>query len=279
MQVHHIRSATLVLGLGPHRLLIDPMLSPPGTLPGFKMFGGGRRRNPICPLPANSDEILAQVTGVLITHEHPDHLDPAGVAWIAARRLPVWASPTDVPTLRQKGLAAEELKQGSLGLSVEHIPAVHGAGPIGWLMGPVAGYYLAHPEEPSVYLTSDAVLSPSVLDALSRLRPDVVIAPAGAANFGIGPSILFTLDELVTLIRNAPHQVLLNHLEALDHCPLTRAALRARLTQEGLLSRVHIPEDGETVSFTRPSGGERPRPGVGPTQIPRLQKWVSSLLG
>ena len=139
---------------------VDPMLSPPGAA-RLQNVWWGRRRNPICPLPANSDEILAQVTGVLITHEHPDHLDPAGVAWIAARRLPVGpARPTSRPCA--KGLAAEVLQSGTLGLSVEHIPAVHGAGPIGWLMGPVAGYYLAHPDEPSVYLTSDAVMSPSV---------------------------------------------------------------------------------------------------------------------
>jgi len=82
MQVHHIRSATMLLSIGPHHLLVDPMLSPPGALPGFKLFGGGRRANPLVPLPQNTDDILAQTTGVVVTHEHPDHLDPAAVAWI-----------------------------------------------------------------------------------------------------------------------------------------------------------------------------------------------------
>lgn len=279
MQVHHIRSATMLLSIGPHRLLIDPMLSPPGTLPGFKMIGGGRHANPLVPLPAHAEDVLAQATGVLITHEHPDHLDGAGVAFIRSRKLPVWCSPTDLPSLRQKGLAAEELRSGSLGLSVEQIPARHGQGMIGWLMGPVAGYYLAHPDEPSVYLTSDAVMSEAVLNALSRLRPDLVIAPAGAANFGLGPSILFTVDELVTLIRKAPHDVLLNHLEALDHCPTTRQALHDRLLKEGLRDRVHIPRDGETVTFERKNTVAHATPGPSPAQVPRLQKWVSSLIG
>lgn len=279
MQVHHIRSATMLLSIGPHHLLVDPMLSPPGALPGFKLFGGGRRANPLVPLPQNTDDILAQTTGVVVTHEHPDHLDPAAVAWISARKLPVWASPTDVPSLRKKGLSANELKSGELGLAVELIPSLHGPGVVGWLMGPVAGFYLAHPDEPSVYLTSDSVLSPGVLGALARLRPELVIAPAGSANFGLGPSILFTQDELVRLIRDAPHDVLLNHLEALDHCPTTRQALRARLEKEGLSSRVHIPSDGETVSFVRKQKTPHPAPGPGLVQVPRLQKWVSSLLG
>lgn len=279
MQVHHLRSATLLLSLGSQRLLVDPMLAKPGTLPGFKLFGGGRRANPLVPLPPVVDDVLAQATGVLITHEHPDHLDPDGVAWIRARRLPVWASPLDVPSLRRKGLDAHELRNGSLGLGVEWIPSRHGRGPLGWLMGPVAGWYLSHPYEPSVYLTSDAVLSESVLDALSRLRPDVVIAPAGAASFGVGPSILFSVDELVTLVRRAPHAVVLNHLEALDHCPTTRSALKQRMEQEGLSSRVHIPQDGEIFHFAR-RGSEAPAaPGPGPTGRPWLQKWVASRLG
>lgn len=279
MQVHHIRSATLVLSIGPHHLLVDPMLSPPGAMPGFKMFGGGRRNNPLVPLPEGSSALLDKVTGVIITHEHPDHLDAAGIAWIKERKLPVWASPTDVPSLRQKGLNVSELRSGELGLLVEHIPSRHGPGLIGWLMGPVAGFYLSYPGEPSVYMTSDAVMCDSVLDALSRLRPELVIAPAGSANFGAGPSILFSQDELLTLIRKAPHAVLLNHLEALDHCPTTRRALRERLTTEGLGGKVFIPEDGETLSFSHKPDAPHVQPGPGPGSVPRLQKWVASRIG
>lgn len=279
MRVHHVRSATMLLSIGPNRLLVDPMLSEPGAFPGFKLFGGGRRPNPLVPLPKDAGHVLEQATGVLVTHEHPDHLDPAAVSWILARKLPVWASPTDVPSLRKKGLDARELRSGSLGLSVELIPSKHGPGLLGWLMGPVAGFYLAHPDEPSVYLTSDAVLSAGLLDALSRLRPEVVIAPAGAANFELGPNILFSQDELVTLIRKAPHDVLLNHLEALDHCPTTRQALRARLAAEGLTERVFVPEDGEAVTFSRKSQSPHAAPGPGPSRIPRLQKWISAQIG
>lgn len=279
MQVHHIRSATLVLSFGPHQLLIDPMLSAPGTMPGFKLFGGGRRANPLVPLPAGTDARLDTVTGVLITHEHPDHVDAAAIAWITARKLPVWASPADVPSLRRKGLDANVLRTGELGLSVEHIPSRHGPGLVGWLMGPVAGFYLSYPGEPSVYMTSDSVLCDRVLDALSRLRPELVIAPAGAANFGLGPSILFSQDELVTLIRRAPHGVVLNHLEALDHCPTTRQALRERLVAEGLIDKVHIPRDGETLSFSRMHDVPHVPPGRGPGSVPHLQKWVASRIG
>jgi hypothetical protein len=90
---------------------------------------------------------------------------------------------------------------------------------------------------------------------------------------------------LMTLIRKAPHAVLLNHLhlEALDHCPTTRAALRQRLTAEGLSDRVYVPEDGETLSISRqpdaPHVAPGAEPGAEPGPIPHLQKWVATRLG
>ena len=275
MKLRHLRNATALLTLGEHRLLVDPMLADPGALPGFKVFGGGRRPNPLVPLPPGAAEAIAAATGVLVTHEHPDHLDRAGIRWIAARGLPVWASPIDAPSLRKKGLDVRELVDGALGMTVEVVPAQHGRGALAWLMGPVSGVYLAHPDEPSVLFTSDAVLTDALLHAVDRLRPDVLVAPAGAANMGVGGDILFSVDELVALVRRAPGRVVLNHLEALDHCPTTREALRARLRAEGLADRVDVPDDGEALTFDRPAAASRPQLAPPPAP-PRVQKWVPS---
>ncbi len=277
MKIQQLRNATLVLSLGDRRLLVDPMLSDPGAMPGFRMVGAGRRTNPLVPLPSCADEALASVTDVLVTHEHPDHLDSAGRQWIRERRLPVWASAMDVPSLVKKGLDARELSDGALGLGVEVVRSRHGRGLVGWLLGPVAGYYLAAPGEPSVYLTGDSILTDSVREAIARLRPDVVVVPAGAANFGVGGDILFSVDELIELTRTAPGQVVFNHLEALDHCPTTRAGLRQRLDDAGLGGRAHIPADGETVTFSgvsSPSGRRRGGAGAGPG----VQKWLTARL-
>lgn len=276
MQIRHVRNATTLLTLGKHRLLVDPMLAAPGAFPGFKLFGGGRRPNPLVPLPSDTFTWLEQATGVLITHEHPDHLDKAGTQWMKARGLPVWASSVDAPNLRKKGLAVREVEEGLADIAVERIPARHGRGWLAWMMGPVSGYYLAHPEEPSVYITSDAVLTEELLEAVERLQPDILIAPAGSANMGLGGDILFSVDELVTLVRRAPGQVVLNHLEALDHCPTTRAGLRERMKAEGLLSRVHIPEDGEALHFARPDTLPHPPPRAGALQEPGFQKWLTA---
>ncbi|WP_236516256.1 MBL fold metallo-hydrolase [Sandaracinus amylolyticus] len=274
MEIRQIRNATLVLSIGAHRLLVDPMLGAAGSMPGFRLFGSGeRRRNPLVELPRDTRAWLDDVTAALVTHEHPDHLDGAGRRFLAERKLPVWASPVDVASLRTKGLDARALD--GLGMDVEIVPARHGRGLLGWMMGPVAGVYLAHEGEPSVLLTSDAVMSDGLLDAIARLRPDVIVAPAGSANMGVGGDILFSIDELVTLVRRAPGVVVLNHLEALDHCPTTREALRARMQHEGLIEKVRIPDDGESIVLARRQTPERPSVRrVSP--VGGLQKWVAA---
>jgi len=173
-------------------------------------------------------------------------------------------------------LDARALEDGGLDVGLEVIPSRHGRGLLGWMLGPVAGYYLAPEGEPSLYITGDSILTDSVRDAIVRLQPDVIVAPAGAANMGIGGDILFSVDELVELARLAPADIVYNHLEALDHCPTTRTGLRERMRAEGLSDRVHVPEDGEVLSFDSPSK-HRPRTRAVALQ-PGLQKWMTSPL-
>ena len=275
MLIHHIRNATLIVSFGAHRLLVDPMLSDVGAMPGFKMLGGGRRRNPLVPLPSETQAALADITGVVITHEHPDHFDAPALAWIKSKRLPVWANGVDLPNLRRKGLDSRDIGEGIDGIGVEVIPSRHGQGLLGWLMGPVAGYHFTPPDEPSLYITGDSVLTANVMDALQRLGPDVVVVPAGAANMGLGGDILFSLDELVEVVRASSGHVVLNHLEALDHCPTTRAALQTRMDAEGLGSRVFIPRDGEKLTFERPVHLQQRRIGPAKQYKPGIQKWLT----
>ena len=276
MLIHHLRNATVIVTLGEHRLLVDPMLSDPGVMPGFKIFGGGRRNNPLVALPEGTEAALKTVTGVIITHEHPDHFDDPGLRWVKEQKLPVWTNGIDAPNLKRKGLDVQKLRDGALGLGVETIRSRHGRGLLGWMMGPVAGYYLSHPDEPSLYLVGDSILTESVMEAIERLAPEVIVAPAGAANMGLGGDILFSVDELVQLIRRAKGKVVLNHLEALDHCPTTREDLRKRLVREGLDGRVLIPRDGEQMAFERSKEVLRARTKSSAGEKPGMQKWVTA---
>ncbi|MEM7678121.1 MAG: MBL fold metallo-hydrolase, partial [Myxococcota bacterium] len=261
--------------MGAHRLIIDPMLSSAGAMPGFKIFGGGRKNNPLVELPANTDDLLRNATGVIITHEHPDHIDQPGLDWIRKRNLPVWASRIDAPSLEKKSLSIRRLEDGVEGIQVEVVPAQHGRGVLGWLMGHVSGLYLAPNGGPSILLTSDAIWTPQLDATLRRLQPSYTVAPAGSANVGLGGDILFSVDELIELTRATSGKVIFNHLEALDHCPTTRSGLKQRLESEGLLDRCIVPEDGTSVVL-EPNEQPVVKPAGNPVRMPDLRKWVTA---
>ena len=265
MRIHHLRNATCVIETAQHRILVDPMLSDQAELPPFSMIRYRVRRNPLTPLPPNTDELLAGVTHCLITHsqtfgirvlQHTDHLDKKGEAFLRTNDIPVICRSADAAYLRKYGLRVETevmfWEQQPLGDgSVTAIPAQHGHGWNHHLMANGAGYVLELPDEPSLYISGDTVYTRDVERALQEYKPDVAIAAAGSAQLDIGPPILMSLDELIAFTRKAPGTVVLNHLEALNHCPTTRVQLQETLGQHDLLEKVIIPADGESFTCRR----------------------------
>ena len=76
----------------------------------------------------------------------------------------------------------------------------------------------------------------------------MIVVNAGAARFLEGDPITMTADDVVAVARHAPDaRVVAVHMEAINHCGLTRSELRARLRAEGLEGRVTVPEDGAEV--------------------------------
>lgn len=278
MQLTQVRNATVVLRFGARKWLIDPMLCDPGSLPGFQFFGDNKRPNPLVPLPPSTGEALSGLTAAIITHVHADHVDPVAIAWLNEMGVPAYCRELDRAHLKRQGLDAHPIEEGVEGETVGLVPGTHGFGPVGWLMGPVTGLYIAPENEPSLYLTGDTVLTPGVRTAIERLRPQHIVAPAGCANFGRGRDILFPPGELVELARLSDARVIFNHLEALDHCPTTREELRRVMDEAGVGERVRIPKDGETLMLHRASGLDAV-PAVPPTRKRGgFQKWLTSKL-
>lgn len=251
MKIHQLRNATIIVHIGDRKLLVDPMLSAVGAFRSFIREGDGQQPNPIVPLPDNAAEALKEVTDCVITHcqrGHLDHIDEAGVAFLLEHNIPVWSVADDFDYLREQGLSPREFVDGTHGMRVLAIDARHGHGPEGDMLGPGHGWFIAATDEPSLYITGDTVMIDAVRTAIAERRPDVIVAPAGCANFSVGQDILFSLEELVELARLAPDTVVYNHMEALDHCPTRRTDLRALLKREGVSEKSLIPADGEVLS-------------------------------
>jgi L-ascorbate metabolism protein UlaG (beta-lactamase superfamily) len=220
--------------------------------------------NPIVSLPDNADDILDKVSHCLITHsqtfgikalQHTDHLDAPGESFLRQKNIPAVCPKQDGAYLKKYGInVLLELSywqpETFLAGKITAIPAQHGHGWVHHLMANGAGFFLELPKAPSLYISGDTVYTKDVGRALSKLKPDIAVVAAGSASLDIGSPILMPLEEIVAFVRNAPNKVIANHLDALNHCPTTRSKLKQVLDENGLLSKVYIPDDGETLSFS-----------------------------
>lgn len=263
MKITTLRNATLLLeweaGSEPVALLVDPMLAARGTLPRLRFAGGAGCRNPLIDLPLAATQLLERTTHALITHcqrGHFDHLDSAGRRFLRERATPVFCTPGDAPWLAQRGLASAAIpgagRQPFFGGHITSVPCVHGRGWIGRLMAHGVGWFLELPQEPSVYIAGDTLLTDEVARFLRDHRPDIAILPAGGARFDLGSEILMDARDVCAAARLTDGIVIANHLEALDHCPGTREGVRQLADAVGLGARVRAPEDGETGRYERP---------------------------
>jgi L-ascorbate metabolism protein UlaG (beta-lactamase superfamily) len=121
---------------------------------------------------------------------------------------------------------------------------------IGDRMGEVSGVVFSHPEEPTLYVAGDTVWNRYVADSLETYEPDVVVLNCGDAQVpGLG-AIIMDQHDLLKVAQAAPRATIVaSHLEAVNHCVLSRAALRAFVDEQGLRERVLVPEDGESCAF------------------------------
>jgi L-ascorbate metabolism protein UlaG (beta-lactamase superfamily) len=258
MQITLLRNATLLVEGAGQRLVVDPSLAPPRRRPPLSLMRSRPALNPTVALPGGSGERLAGLTGALITHfrfGHSDHLDGPGKRLLAASGVPTACQPSDARALRRAGIDARPVLADQeahlFGGKVTPVPARHGRGLVGRLMGPGIGYLLRLPGEPSLYLSGDTVLTDGVRAVLERERPEIAVMHSGGAQLDVGPPILMTLEEQLEFVRLAPGRVIAVHLEALDHCGIARAGLKMALEGAGTLNRVEIPADGATVAVGR----------------------------
>ncbi|SDR21100.1 L-ascorbate metabolism protein UlaG, beta-lactamase superfamily [Pseudovibrio sp. Tun.PSC04-5.I4] len=257
MKLHFLRNATFIIEHKKHRILVDPMLGAVGTIPALSFIRHKRQRNPLVSLPDSAHEQLGGVTAALITHcqrGHSDHLDAAGKKLLLSRKIPTYCRADDETFIGRLGIPTVPLllmqRQRFLDGYITPIPAVHGYGWIAKLMGPGSGYFIELPEAPTLYISGDTVLTEDVQNTLITQKPEIAIVAAGNASVDIGKPILMTPEEVLEFTRLAPGRVIANHLEALNHCPVTREQLRRKAVRMGLQNKLEIPFDGESITFS-----------------------------
>jgi L-ascorbate metabolism protein UlaG (beta-lactamase superfamily) len=235
MRITLVRSATIVLELGGRRILVDPMLDPAGARPPVADTANPVR-NPTVELPLPAEEVVRGLDGVLVTHRHKDHLDETAER-LLPRDVPVFCQPEDETALRELGVDARAVDTTLEwdGLVWHRVPARHGFGAVAEALSPVSGFVLE-----DLYLAGDTVWYEAVEETVERFSPRVAVVNAGGASFLEGGLIVMGVDDVREVASRVPVVVCV-HLEALNHCHLSRADLAAAVP--GVL----IPRDGETV--------------------------------
>jgi L-ascorbate metabolism protein UlaG (beta-lactamase superfamily) len=232
-----IRNATVILELEGQRLLIDPMLDEAGARPAVENTENVRR-NPLVPLPLPVEEIVATLDAILVTHLHRDHFDDGAVRHLP-RDVPLYCQPEDEERLRDLGFAAlpvhDRLQHGHLELA--RTGGQHGHGATAEALAPVSGFVVC-----GVYIAGDTVWCDLVEQAIVTHRPRVAVVNGSAARFVDSDPLVMTTRDIAEVARRVP-EVIVVHLEAINHCIDTREDVRRELPS------VLVPEDGETVEF------------------------------
>lgn len=242
MQLTLVRHATLLLEIAGVRILVDPMLDDAGARPPIDGTPN-QVRNPTVPLPWPGEEVVRGLDAVVVTHLHRDHLDGRAEE-LLPREVPVVCQPEDAELLAALGLDVRPLESSlSLcGLSLTRTRGRHGSGALAEAMAPVMGVVLRAPGESPLYLAGDTVWCPELEDALATHRPTVAVVNAGEARFVEGNPITMDAEDVARMAERIT-KVVAVHMEAINHCGLTRAVLRA--AAPGVL----VPEDGETLQL------------------------------
>jgi L-ascorbate metabolism protein UlaG (beta-lactamase superfamily) len=247
MRLRLIRNATLAVKVAGRYLLVDPMLDPKGARPPVEDTPNPRR-NPLVDLPEPAEVVVQGVDALLVTHLHRDHLDATAVRLLRGD-VPVLCQPPDADTLRERGFSTVDPVGDELewdGVRVTRVGGRHGTGALAEELGPVSGFVLAAPGEPTLYIAGDTVWYDEVRAVIDAHRPDVIVVNASGARLTTGDPIVMTTDDVVAVARHAPHaHVVAVHFEAINHCLETRSDLHQRLHDEDL--DVTVPEDGAEV--------------------------------
>jgi L-ascorbate metabolism protein UlaG (beta-lactamase superfamily) len=251
MRIQLVRNATMRIDYAGKALLTDPMLCHVGAL--FTV--AGISPNPVVELPFPAEDAVAGIDCLLVSHDHPDHFERTSTLRLIPRNVPLFCQPGEEESRLREGFGdvvpiVSSHEWG--GIRITRRGGRHGKGQVARLTGAASGYVLQAAGEPTLYWTGDSVWCEEVKSTIDEFGPDVIITHSGGGTIrGLG-SVIMNGRQTLSALNASPKDavVVAVHMEAMDHCRVSRDVLRRLARKAGVPdSRLVIPGNGETVVF------------------------------
>lgn len=237
-----VRHATCIIYFGGTRFLVDPILYKKNTLD--PVAGSPDVKNPLVDILV-PDADIKNIDAILLTHVHRDHFDPS-IIDAFGKDIPIVCCNEYEKQLSDVGFTNLTLIKTDLEFRNIHVTLVkgqHGIGEVGKLMGNSYGFVLNNKNNETLYVAGDTIWCSCVEDALATYMPQYIVVFAGSAMIN-NEHVTMDENDVSQILKKLPNsKVIAIHMEAWNHCRLTRSELRSAIDNNNL----YLPKDGETI--------------------------------
>jgi len=197
VRLTHVGGPTVLLEIGPWRILTDPTFDPPGRHYAFTL--GTSSTKVLGPTVPVRD--LPPIDAVLLTHDHhADNLDEAGRALLPDAGVTI----TTVPGARRLGHNALGLapwqshrleRPGYPTIEVTATPCRHGPPARRWLVGHVIGFALRWEGQRhgDLWISGDSVFYRGMREVATRLHIGTALLHLGGVRFPLTGPLRYTM--------------------------------------------------------------------------------------
>ncbi|MBT2649400.1 MBL fold metallo-hydrolase [Bacillus sp. ISL-34] len=253
MNIKQIRNATLVVEYAGKKFLIDPMLAEKGTYPPFPNSLRQDQFNPLVSLPTSIENIIHDIDAVIVTHLHLDHFDDVAKEVLPKDIKMFVQNEEDATEVEKAGFKnVEALQEDTVfeGIQLVKTKGEHGRGEILKLAGLVCGVVFKHSNEKTLYIAGDTVWYDAVQEVIDTNKPEIIVVNGGNNQFFEGGSLVMGKEDIYEVNKAAPNaQIIVIHMEAVNHWTLSKEELRSFIDEKGISSNVLVPEDGESYTL------------------------------